>query len=391
MDFSFTSDQQDLRDARAQDPRRRRHARAREGACSPPTHGVDRDLWAALADAGLVGHRAARVGRRRRARVPRDVHRARRGRPRRGARSRARGDGRSAASRSRSSAPPTSLDGVADGTRIVTAALTEPVGDAFTPATTVADPTARSPARRSACPRAARRRGSSCRRTTGLYVVDPSSTASPSNAKTPRRACPRRGCVLGDAPADQARRSRGRHLARAARAGRDCRAWCRARARPRSSSPPTYTKEREQFGRPIATFQAVSQRAADTYIDTEAVRLTAWQAAWRLDTGLPATQQVAIAKFWAARGRAARGPRRAPPARWRRRRPRLPAVPLLPAGEADRARARLGDALAPAAGPHARRQPRSRSRSAPPTGVKVARLSAYFDAGSVSGRVRFAP
>jgi alkylation response protein AidB-like acyl-CoA dehydrogenase len=63
-----------------------------------------------------------------------------------------------------------------------------------------------------------------------------------------------------------------------------------------------YTKTREQFERPIAMFQAVSQRAADAYIDTEAVRLTAWQAAWRLDAGLPAAAEVAVAKFWAAEG-----------------------------------------------------------------------------------------
>jgi alkylation response protein AidB-like acyl-CoA dehydrogenase len=63
-----------------------------------------------------------------------------------------------------------------------------------------------------------------------------------------------------------------------------------------------YTKTREQFERPIATFQAVGQRAADAYIDTEAVRLTAWQAVWRLDQGLPATEAVAIAKFWTAEG-----------------------------------------------------------------------------------------
>jgi alkylation response protein AidB-like acyl-CoA dehydrogenase len=63
-----------------------------------------------------------------------------------------------------------------------------------------------------------------------------------------------------------------------------------------------YTKTREQFGRPIATFQAVSQRAGDAYIDTEAVRLTALQAAWRISAGLPADDQVAIAKFWAADG-----------------------------------------------------------------------------------------
>ncbi len=62
------------------------------------------------------------------------------------------------------------------------------------------------------------------------------------------------------------------------------------------------TKTREQFDRPIASFQAVGQRAADAYIDAEAVRLTAWQAAWRLDAGLPASAEVAVDKFWAADG-----------------------------------------------------------------------------------------
>jgi alkylation response protein AidB-like acyl-CoA dehydrogenase len=63
-----------------------------------------------------------------------------------------------------------------------------------------------------------------------------------------------------------------------------------------------YTKTREQFGKPIATFQAVGQRAADAYVDAEAIRLTAWQAAWRLAEGLPADKEVAVAKFWAADG-----------------------------------------------------------------------------------------
>ena len=76
-----------------------------------------------------------------------------------------------------------------------------------------------------------------------------------------------------------------------------------------------YTKTREQFGKPIATFQAVGQRAADAYVDTEAIRLTAWQAAWRIAEGLPADKEVAIAKFWAADGGPAGGPRRRPPAR----------------------------------------------------------------------------
>ena len=63
-----------------------------------------------------------------------------------------------------------------------------------------------------------------------------------------------------------------------------------------------YTKTREQFGKPIATFQAVGQRAADAYVDAEAIRLTAWQAAWRLAEGLPADKEIAVAKFWAADG-----------------------------------------------------------------------------------------
>jgi 3-oxocholest-4-en-26-oyl-CoA dehydrogenase beta subunit len=61
-----------------------------------------------------------------------------------------------------------------------------------------------------------------------------------------------------------------------------------------------YAKTREQFGRPIGTFQAVSQRLADGYIDVLGQRLTLWQAAWRLDEGLPADTEVAIAKLWAA-------------------------------------------------------------------------------------------
>jgi len=63
-----------------------------------------------------------------------------------------------------------------------------------------------------------------------------------------------------------------------------------------------YTKTREQFDRPIATFQAVGHRAADAYVDTEAIRLTALQAAWRISAGLPASEAVAVAKFWAAEG-----------------------------------------------------------------------------------------
>ncbi|MGI9084966.1 MAG: acyl-CoA dehydrogenase family protein [Aeromicrobium sp.] len=61
-----------------------------------------------------------------------------------------------------------------------------------------------------------------------------------------------------------------------------------------------YAKTREQFDRPIGTFQAVSQRLADGYIDTRLQALTVWQAAWRLAERLPAEDAIATAKLWAA-------------------------------------------------------------------------------------------
>ncbi len=57
-----------------------------------------------------------------------------------------------------------------------------------------------------------------------------------------------------------------------------------------------YTKEREQFDRPIGTFQAVQHRLADMYIDVRAVRWTTYQAVWRLSEGMPASRELAIAK-----------------------------------------------------------------------------------------------
>jgi 3-oxocholest-4-en-26-oyl-CoA dehydrogenase beta subunit len=101
-----------------------------------------------------------------------------------------------------------------------------------------------------------------------------------------------------------------------------------------------YTSEREQFGRPIASFQAVAQRVADGYIDAEAVRLTSLHAAWRLAEGLDAVSAVAHREVVGRRRRAPGAARR--PARPRRGGPRrrVPAASLLQAGQADRVHAR---------------------------------------------------
>ncbi|MGH3595689.1 MAG: acyl-CoA dehydrogenase family protein [Mycobacterium sp.] len=61
-----------------------------------------------------------------------------------------------------------------------------------------------------------------------------------------------------------------------------------------------YARTREQFDRPIGSFQAVGQRLADGYIDVKGLRLTLIQAAWRLSADLPADTEVATAAFWAS-------------------------------------------------------------------------------------------
>ncbi|MFZ2529292.1 MAG: acyl-CoA dehydrogenase family protein [Rhodococcus sp. (in: high G+C Gram-positive bacteria)] len=61
-----------------------------------------------------------------------------------------------------------------------------------------------------------------------------------------------------------------------------------------------YARERVQFDRPIGSFQAVAQRLADAYIDVKAVRLTLWQAAFRIAERLPDTGELRTAAFWAA-------------------------------------------------------------------------------------------
>ncbi len=61
-----------------------------------------------------------------------------------------------------------------------------------------------------------------------------------------------------------------------------------------------YLNTREQFGRPLSTFQGTMLRAADAAIDTEAVRVTTLQAAWRLDHGLDADRAVSVASWFAS-------------------------------------------------------------------------------------------
>jgi hypothetical protein len=61
-----------------------------------------------------------------------------------------------------------------------------------------------------------------------------------------------------------------------------------------------YAREREQFGRPIASFQLVQAMLAQMRVKTDAARLLVWRAGWLKDMGLPNTTETSIAKYFAS-------------------------------------------------------------------------------------------
>lgn len=63
-----------------------------------------------------------------------------------------------------------------------------------------------------------------------------------------------------------------------------------------------YVSTRHQFGKPIGTFQAVAHRAADAWIDTQAMEVTLLRAAWLLSEERDASRSVGIARYHACEG-----------------------------------------------------------------------------------------
>jgi alkylation response protein AidB-like acyl-CoA dehydrogenase len=59
-----------------------------------------------------------------------------------------------------------------------------------------------------------------------------------------------------------------------------------------------YAKERTAFGHPIGAFQSLQHRCADMLVDLDGSRLVTYQAAWRINEGLPAARETAIARAW---------------------------------------------------------------------------------------------
>lgn len=297
MDFSFTSDQQDLRELAAKilsDAT----TLERTKQVVAESDGFDRTLWAALADAGIIGISLPEsvggggLGFLETCIVLEEVGRTAAPIP--------------ALAVMALAAPALvqfgatdALEGVAAGTRIVTAALTEAVGDVYSPSTSVTG--GKLTGEKVCVPAGLDAQAIVVSAIDGIYLVDPSAAGVTVEREDTMLGAPTARLVLSDAEAtklagpegltwllERAQTAMTVMMSGAAQAALDLTA--------------TYVKEREQFGRAIATFQAVSQRTADTYINKEAIKLTAWQSAWRLDAGVPAAAQVDAAKYWAAQG-----------------------------------------------------------------------------------------
>jgi butyryl-CoA dehydrogenase len=62
----------------------------------------------------------------------------------------------------------------------------------------------------------------------------------------------------------------------------------------------SYSKTRQQFGRPIAAFQAIQWKLANMYTEIEAARLLTWRGAWLKQNKRPYEAEAAMAKVFAS-------------------------------------------------------------------------------------------
>jgi alkylation response protein AidB-like acyl-CoA dehydrogenase len=298
MDFSFTPDQEELRAlAKRVLTDRCTPEHLREVAFGDGATGVDLALWRELAELGLVG-----VG------LPESVG----------------GGGMGFAEVAivleevgRAVAPvpalpvmamagpllaehaPDQLVGVASGERIVTVALHEPAGDVGAPA--LEAPGGRLTGVKTAVPFGTEADAFLVSAVDGVYLV-----AADAPGVTVRRQdavddIPDALVTFNDAVGRRMCGPEG--LSRLIECGQAGQAMIMAGITDRAVElTAAYVKERVQFDRPIATFQAVAQRAADARVDVEGIRLTGLQAAMRINDGLPAAEHAAVAKYWAAEG-----------------------------------------------------------------------------------------
>jgi len=193
---------------------------------------------------------------------------------------------------------PNHLDGLASAERIITVAIHEPTGSIYTPAIaggntisgvkvcvpfgTVAD-------------------AFLVTTTDGVYLVDAKASGVTVERQDATDGIPDGKVTFNNAPAEKIAGSES--IDRLIQLGLTAQSVVMTGVTAKAIEiMAEYVKERVQFDRPIATFQAVAQRAADARIDSEAIRLTAWQAVMRIDAGLDAGEHASSAKYWAAEG-----------------------------------------------------------------------------------------
>lgn len=297
MDFSFSADQEALRDLARQILTARCTNEHLKTVATTYPDATDSELWTQLAQAGLVGiampeaDGGGGLGLLEACVVASECARAAAPVPMLGV--------LLAGLALSEYGTPADLDGVAAGDRIVTVALHEQVGDPRQPSTAVTGGSISG--EKIAVLNGVSATSFVVTAADGLYLVAADAPGVTVDRQDTNSGIPQARVTFSATPA--------RKLA-----GPEGNEWLQQRAATMASVMTAaacesvltltaeYTKGRVQFERPIASFQAVSQRAADAYIDTEAIRLTAWQAAWRLDTGKPAAEEVATAKFWASDG-----------------------------------------------------------------------------------------
>jgi len=197
------------------------------------------------------------------------------------------------------------LPGVVDGSTVLTAALQEPVADPLAPATTARrDGTAwRLDGEKVAVPWGPVADGLLVSATTGegpagLFVVAPDAAGLTAQRTESTHRQPQLNLAMDGAAAEALGDGGLAGLYRRALAG-----MCAVAVGVFSEAvriTAGYISEREQFGKPLATFQGATLMAADAYIETSGLTLAARSAAWRLAEGRPADDELAIAKFWVA-------------------------------------------------------------------------------------------
>jgi 3-oxocholest-4-en-26-oyl-CoA dehydrogenase beta subunit len=298
MDFRLSAEQNDLREL-TNKILTERVTNETHKAAAVAEHGLDMGLWKMLADSGIVGIGLAEavggggLGLLEAAVVLEEVGRATAPVPAFAVLV----AGAAITKFASIDDQATWLAGVAAGDRVVTVALQEASGNVYAPTVSAAD--GRLNGEKVCVPAGTAASFVLVSTTDGLYVADVSDPGITIKREDTTTGIPEAMITFTNAPATKLAGTDGTEWLLDVATAAECVMMSGVCQRALGLTA-DYTKQRIQFDRQIASFQAVSQRAGDSYVNTEGVKLTAWQAMWRLSEGKPSAEQVATAKYWAS-------------------------------------------------------------------------------------------